>query len=155
MQTFLTTVRSKEKFALEFDEGKGKNQVVSLVNNRFNKTALSMNQTWYYAWYHQVILKDAPIATVIKSRYAIFEEGVDYEFNEVVLGQLKSYLEEGADPETLLEAQKKITLMESKITVVTIRLVKVSGKTSRLPMVMAKIKWMIFHLRHYAKCIFN
>jgi len=47
------------------------------------------------------------VATVLKSRYAIFEEGVEYEFNDAVLKQLKEYINEGVDPAILLEQQKK------------------------------------------------
>ncbi len=104
----ITTVRSKEKFALEFDEGKGKNQVVSLGEQQIQQDGLKYEPDLVLRMVSSGNTKGrAPIATVIKSRYAIFEEGVDYEFNEAVLGQLKSYLEEGADPETLLAAQKQ------------------------------------------------
>ena len=48
-----------------------------------------------------------PVALCTKSRYAIFEEGQEYEFTPELLKQLKDYLEEGVDPETLLEAQKE------------------------------------------------
>jgi hypothetical protein len=47
-----------------------------------------------------------PAAEVIKTRYAIFEVGETYSFTEDLLGQLKAYLEEGADPAELLEAQR-------------------------------------------------
>lgn len=47
-----------------------------------------------------------PIALCTKSRYAIFQEGQEYEFTPELLKQLKEYLEEGVDPETLLKQQK-------------------------------------------------
>lgn len=49
----------------------------------------------------------APIATVTKTRYAIFQQGESYEFNEPLLMQLKAYLAEGADPEELKEQQRQ------------------------------------------------
>lgn len=47
-----------------------------------------------------------PKVVVMKSRYAIFEKDVEYELTPGLLFQLKEYLEEGVDPETLLEAQR-------------------------------------------------
>lgn len=54
----------------------------------------------------------APMARVEKSRYAILQEGHVYEFTEALLQQLKDYLDEGADPVAMREAQR-IELIEA------------------------------------------
>ena len=48
-----------------------------------------------------------PVALCTKSRYAIFEEGQEYEFTPELIKQLKQYLEEGVDPNKLLAEQKE------------------------------------------------
>ena len=48
-----------------------------------------------------------PKAEVIKSRYAILQTGETYEFTPELCIQLRVYLEEGADPQELLEAQRQ------------------------------------------------
>lgn len=50
---------------------------------------------------------DAPIAKVEKSRYAILTEGETYVFTKSLQVQLREYLNEGVDPETLLEEQRQ------------------------------------------------
>jgi len=55
-----------------------------------------------------------PIAKVLKSRYALFEEDQVYEFDLETMRQLKSYLEEGADPEVIKEQQRQEMLREIK-----------------------------------------
>ena len=47
-----------------------------------------------------------PTGRIIKSRYAIFDEGETYEFTPELLEQLRVYLADGVDPEILLEAQR-------------------------------------------------
>ena len=49
----------------------------------------------------------APRARVIKSRYAILQEGKEYDFTEDLCKQLVDYLKEGVDPAVLLEEQRK------------------------------------------------
>lgn len=48
-----------------------------------------------------------PRAIVKKSRYAILEEGQEYEFTPSLCEQIREYLEEGASPEELLEKQRQ------------------------------------------------
>ena len=48
-----------------------------------------------------------PKAVVKKSRYAILEEGQEYEFTPSLCEQIREYLEEGASPEELLEKQRQ------------------------------------------------
>lgn len=49
----------------------------------------------------------APIVKVDKSRYVIFTEDTTYAMTKEILEQLRVYLAEGVDPETLLEQQRQ------------------------------------------------
>lgn len=104
----IVTVRIKEKFGLEFDETKGKNKVVSLGEQQIQQDGLKYEPDLVL---HMVSPGNMdgtnPIVTVIKSRYAIFRTGEDYEITSELLAQLKAYLEEGIDPEEIFEAQRK------------------------------------------------
>lgn len=101
----ITTVRSKEKFDLEKDD-KGKSQVVSLGEQQIQQEGLKYEPDLVLRMVSAGNTKGkAPVATVLKSRYAIFEEGVTYEFNTVILQQLKEYISEGVDPDLLLAQQ--------------------------------------------------
>lgn len=55
-----------------------------------------------------------PVAEVIKSRYAILTAGEVYSFTEDLIRQLKSYLEEGADPAELMEKQRLELIQTTK-----------------------------------------
>ena len=50
---------------------------------------------------------DAPIAMVIKSRYVILEEGIEYSFTDPLIASIVEYLEQGTDPAELLERQRQ------------------------------------------------
>jgi len=103
----VTTVRSKEKFELEKDETTGKSKVVSLGEQQIQQDGLKYEPDLVLRMVSAGTVKGkAPVATVLKTRYAIFEEGVDYEFDEALLKQLKDYLMEGVDPAVLLDQQK-------------------------------------------------
>lgn len=104
----ITTVRSKEKFSLEYDETKGKNQVVSLGEQQIQQDGLKYEP--------DLVLRmvspgndegTAPVATVLKSRYSIFKEGLDYTFDEKILSALKQYVMEGVDPDVIREQQRQ------------------------------------------------
>ena len=104
----ITTVRDKEKFGMEFDETRGKNKVVSLGEQQVQQEGLKYEP--------DLVLRmisagapdgTAPVAEVLKSRYTILRVGEEYEFTAELLEQLRQYLAEGADPETILKAQKE------------------------------------------------
>lgn len=104
----ITTVRSKEKFALEMNETKGKNEVVSLGEQQIQQEGLKYEPDLVLRMVSAGNTKGkAPVALVIKSRYAILEEGIEYEFTEELLKQIVSYLAEGTSPDILLEQQKQ------------------------------------------------
>lgn len=102
----ITTVRSKEKFDLEKDEN-GKSKVVSLGEQQIQQEGLKYEPDLVLRMVSAGNTKGKPpVALVIKSRYAIFEEGIEYEFTDSLLKQLKEYISEGVDPSILLEQQK-------------------------------------------------
>jgi len=104
----ITTVRSKEKFALELNEAKGKNEVVSLGEQQIQQDGLKYEPDLVLRMVSAGNTKGKPpVALVIKSRYAILEEGIEYEFTDDLLKQVASYLAEGTSPEVLLEQQKQ------------------------------------------------
>lgn len=104
----ITTVRSKEKFSLELNESKGRNEVVSLGEQQIQQDGLKYEPDLVLRMVSPGNTKGkAPVATVLKSRYAIFEEGTDYEFTKETLDQLRAYISEGADPEVIQQQQHK------------------------------------------------
>ena len=104
----ITTVRSKEKFGMEFDETKGKNKVVSLGEQQVMQDGLKYEPDLVLRMVYAGNMDGTnPKAEVLKSRYAIFKVGEEYEFNVETLEQLRKYLEEGVDPEELLKVQKE------------------------------------------------
>ena len=48
-----------------------------------------------------------PRVRVIKTRYAFLEKDEEYDWTPDLINQLKQYLEEGVDPETILEQQRQ------------------------------------------------
>ena len=103
----ITTVRSKEKFEMEKDESTGKSKVVSLGEQQIQQDGLKYEPDLVLRMVSAGNTKGkSPVALVLKSRYAIFEEGIEYEFNEATLTQLKEYINEGVDPAVLLDQQK-------------------------------------------------
>lgn len=103
----ITTVRSKEKFEMEKDDTTNKTKVVSLGEQQVQQDGLKYEPDLLLRMVSPGNTKGkAPVATVLKTRYAIFEKDVDYEFDEKLLKQLKDYLMEGMDPSTLLDQQK-------------------------------------------------
>lgn len=49
----------------------------------------------------------APTVKVIKSRYAVLQEGEVYQFTDAIIQSLVDYLKEGTDPAELLEKQRQ------------------------------------------------
>lgn len=106
----ITTVRVKEK--MEYVPGDdGKMKLQSLGEQQIQQADLKYEPDLVLQMQSPGSNKGGvvkhPVALCTKSRYAIFQEGQEYEFTPELLKQLKEYLEEGVDPETLLEAQKE------------------------------------------------
>ena len=103
----ITTVRVKEKF--ELVDGKmlslGEQQLVMPDLKYEPDLVLSMVSPGTPSG-------KCPVARVIKSRYAIFSEGETYTFTEELIEQLRAYLDEGADPAAMIEAQRQSYISE-------------------------------------------
>ena len=102
----ITTVRVKEKF--EYVEGTdGKNKLQSLGEQQIQQADLKYEPDLVLHMVHPGNGTNVPPrAEVIKSRYVILQKGETYDFTPELCLQLKAYLEEGADPHDLLEAQR-------------------------------------------------
>lgn len=102
----ICTVRVKEKFDLVTEDGK-------LVPKSIGEQELQMPDLKYepdlvlHMEKAGTIRGDAPQARVVKSRYAILQEGVSYAFTPQLIDQIVAYLKDGADPAELLEMQRQ------------------------------------------------
>ena len=106
----ISTVRVKEKYLMKTGEGITSlgEQMIMMPDLKFEPDlVLSMRRAG-------TVTGVAPIAYVVKSRYAIFTEGEEYEFDIDTMRQLREYLEEGADPEVIKEMQRQEMLREIK-----------------------------------------
>ncbi len=106
----ITTVRVKEKFEYETGDD-GKNKLKSLGEQQIQQAELKyepdlvlhMTQPGYVTK-DQIIY---PKARVNKTRYNPFTLGEEYEFKPSLIQDLKSYLEEGEDPEVITERHRQ------------------------------------------------
>ncbi len=101
----ITTVRVKEKFEYAEDE-KGRQKLVSQGEQQIQQADLKYEPDLVLHMVSPGSRNSHPRAEVIKSRYAILEKGEIYEFTPELCLQIKAYVEEGADPRELLEAQR-------------------------------------------------
>jgi hypothetical protein len=101
----ITTVRVKEQFVPEKDSD-GKTVIVSKGEQQIMQDDIKYEPDLVLHMIKAGSSKNHPQAKVIKSRYAIFTEGETYNFTPELIHQLKAYLEEGADPNELLEIQR-------------------------------------------------
>lgn len=104
----ITTVRVKEEFEPEKDE-EGKTKIKSLGLQQIMQDDLKYEPDLVLhmekAGNAQDTPYEMPVATVSKTRYAILKQGETYEFTPELCMQLKEYLDEGVDPEVLLQKQ--------------------------------------------------
>ena len=105
----ITTVRVKEKFDMQYNADKQKNEVVSIGEQQLQQEGLKYEPdlVLHMEAPGSGSLMKNPRATVIKSRYAIFTEGETYEFTPQLCEQLRQYLAEGVSIEELLEQQRQ------------------------------------------------
>jgi hypothetical protein len=101
----ITTVRVKEKF--EYEEVDGRKKLVSLGEQQIQQGDLKYEPDLVLRMVKPGSKTTHPVAEVVKTRYAIFEKGQQYEFTPELCRQLRAYLEEGADPEQILTEQKQ------------------------------------------------
>lgn len=102
----ITTTRVKEK--MEYVSEDGKNVLKSLGEQQIMQSEMKYEPDLVL---HVLAPADPDKGTytrvsVTKSRYAIFKKDTEYEMTPTIIQQLVQYLEEGADPAVLLEAQR-------------------------------------------------
>lgn len=111
----ITTVRIKEKFGMEYDETRGKNKVVSLGEQQIQQDGLKYEPDLVLRMVQPGNMDGTnPVVEVLKSRYAIFRTGEEYEITSELLTQLRAYLEEGVDPEEIFKQQKEEIINQIK-----------------------------------------
>jgi hypothetical protein len=104
----ITTVRVKEKFTMQYDEDKNKNTVVSLGEQPMQQEGLQYEPDLVLRMLKPGTMDgDPPRVFVRKSRYAIFKVNEEYDMTPELIDQLVKYLDEGTDPEELLEQQRQ------------------------------------------------
>lgn len=109
----IATVRVKERF--EYVTGDdGKNKLQSLGEQQIQQGELKYEPDLVLHMERAGTKDSAPIAVVTKSRYAILETGMAYEFTPELCKQLAAYLKEGADPAVLLEEQRQEYIKATK-----------------------------------------
>lgn len=102
----ITTVRVKEK--MEYDkDAEGKTVLRSLGEQQIQQADLKYEPDLVLHMIEPGSAQHYPKARVIKTRYAFLEKDEIYEFTPALLNQLKVYLEDGVDPEMLLEQQRQ------------------------------------------------
>lgn len=101
----ITTVRVKEKY--DYEEVEGKKTLKSLGEQQIMQDDIKYEPDLVLRMVKAGSPKNHPQVSVQKSRYAIFEKGQVYEITPELCLQLKVYLEDGVDPQILLEQQKK------------------------------------------------
>lgn len=106
----ISTVRVKEKMEYDRDEN-GKTTLTSLGEQQIMQADVKYEPDLVL---HMVSPGRAvgneikhPVARVVKSRYAILEEGETYEFTPSLCDQIAQYLDEGTSPDELLEKQRQ------------------------------------------------
>lgn len=100
----ITTVRVKEKFAMQLDDS-GKNKVQSLGEQQIQNEGLKYEPDLVLSMVSAGETDKAPVARVVKSRYPMLKRDEEYEFTAELIEQIRVFLEEGADPQELLKQQ--------------------------------------------------
>lgn len=101
----ITTVRVKEKMEYDKDES-GKTVLVSLGEQQIQQADLKYEPDLVLEMISPGSDTAYPCAKVLKTRYAFLKLNETYTFDASLLMQLKQYLDEGVDPEVLLEKQR-------------------------------------------------
>ena len=113
----ITTVRVKEKF--DYDTNGEKTVLKSLGEQQIQQADLKYEPDLVLHMIKPGKYKNNniqhPIAKVIKSRYAIFDEDEEYELTPELIQQLKEYLEDGVDPNEIMEKQRQDYIEQVKL----------------------------------------
>lgn len=102
----ITTVRVKEKMEYDKDET-GKTILVSLGEQQIQQADLKYEPDLVLEMVAPGSDSSFPWAKVLKTRYAFLKLGETYCFDSNLLTQLRQYLDEGIDPDVLLEQQRQ------------------------------------------------
>jgi hypothetical protein len=98
----ISTVRVKEKFEINSDH-----TLTSLGEQEQQMPDLKYEPDLVLQMLKAGAMNGTPpIAKVIKSRYAILQEGEVYQFTDAIIDSLVDYLHKGTDPKELLEKQR-------------------------------------------------
>lgn len=104
----ITTVRVKEKHEYQWNDDKKKNDIISLGYQQIQQADLKYEPDLVL---HMLRAGNSdgtvPKVKVQKSRYAIFKKDEEYDITPEICEQLRTYLEEGVDPETIFEQQRQ------------------------------------------------
>lgn len=114
----ITTVRVKEKMEYGVDDS-GRTKLISLGEQQIQQGDLKYEPDLVLHMLKpgKVHLDGSithPVARVVKSRYAMLEKDMEYEFTPELIEQIRVYLEEGADPSELLEQQRQDYILAVK-----------------------------------------
>lgn len=106
----ISTVRVKEKMEYTTDEN-GKTKLESLGEQQIQQADLKYEPDLVLHMLAPGSNRNGkivhPRVRVIKTRYAILEKDQEYEWTPELIKQLKAYLEQGIDPETIFEQQRQ------------------------------------------------
>ena len=107
----IATVRVKEKMEYQYNDSKGKNEMISLGEQEIMQADVKYEPDLVL---HMVEPGRAygnnishPKAKIVKSRYVIFQEGEVYEFTPSLCKDLVAYLNEGTSPAEIMEKQRQ------------------------------------------------
>lgn len=107
----ISTVRVKEKMEYTLDQATGKNKLESLGEQQIQQADLKYEPDLVLHMLRPGSNRNGvivhPKVKVVKTRYAFLEKDAEYEWTPDLIKQLKDYLEEGVDPETILEQQRQ------------------------------------------------
>lgn len=102
----ISTVRVKEKFEM-VSGATGKTELQSLGEQEQQMPDLKYEPDLVLHMLKAGAMNGtAPVVKVIKSRYAILQEGEVYQFTDAIIQSLVDYLHKGTDPAELLEKQR-------------------------------------------------
>lgn len=107
----ISTVRVKEKMEYTIDQVTGKTKLESLGEQQIQQADLKYEPDLVLQMLRPGSNRNGviihPKVKVVKTRYAFLEKDAEYEWTPELIKQLKDYLEEGVDPETILEQQRQ------------------------------------------------
>ena len=106
----ISTVRVKEKMEYTKD-AEGKTKLESLGEQQIQQADLKYEPDLVLHMLRPGANRNGkiehPKVRVVKTRYAFLEKDAEYDWTPELIKQLKAYLEEGVDPETIIEQQRQ------------------------------------------------